>query len=375
MKQLKLIIAVLFLMGSVVSATAEKRPAEITFWQLEKSGYTLPNEGLYKIQCHYDTIGRLDSVRFICLCILSGSPEHSNSQHKNFSPNKYDTIPAILTWHENSVTVNGVTPFRHQEYQYTYVLENGRAVERTGEEYAQRFFYNSTGYLTDVIYRYGREDMSLTSFIRENGNVTRVHGQQNSFKTDIFSDYDRWKGGNSSLNIYYDYGESMNPTGIDFLLLETMPYDNQIMILACLDGKHSCQLPTVRKQYFTNNKVTPPQTYEDTHEYSYEVDADGYPVKITIPESLYSGYSCVVELKYGHSADDNNTGSVTGIDGGASDFTITGRTVSTSDEAIIQAYDLQGRLVASSANGTITLPNAGVYILCSGSKTMKAVIK
>lgn len=373
MKQLRLLIAILCLAASVVSASAIKRPTEITFLNLEKDGRTFPNEGLYGILCHYDTLGRLNSVQFVCHMILSGSPQQR--LYQSAGPNIYDTVPAILSWHENAVTVTGRKPFKGGDYQYTYVLDNGRAVERTGEEYAQKFFYNASGDLTDVIYRYGRNDMSLTSFIRENENTTRVQGQQNDYMPEIFQYRERWKGGNSNLNLYYSYGEKANMTGIDFLLLETMPYDNQIMTLASLDGRHSTKLPVARKQYISRTDLTPPRTYEDVHEYSYELDSDGYPVKITVPQTTYSSYSCVVNIKYGVYPSNNNTGGVNGIENGADNLTVNGRTVSGQEGAVIRAYDLQGRQVASSADGTLTLPDAGVYILRSGATTMKAAVR
>ena len=160
-------------------------------------------------------------------------------------------------------------------------------------------------------------------------------------------------------------------TGIDFLLLETMPYDNQIMTLASLDGKHSTKLPAARKQYFSGTNGT----YEDIHEYSYELDSDGYPVKITVPQTTYSSYSCVVNIKYGVYPSNNNTGGVNEIENGADNLTVNGRTVSGQEGAVIRAYDLQGRQVVSSADGTLTLPDAGVYILRSGSTTMKAAVR
>lgn len=134
------------------------------------------------------------------------------------------------------------------------------------------------------------------------------------------------------------------------------------MILACIDGKHSHNLPAKRG------------SGDKTEEYSYEFDADGYPVKIKVPTLFFKNRFDVVELKY-EEFPDNNTGGVNGIENGADNLTVNGRMVTGQEGSVIRAYDLQGRQVASSADGTLMLPDAGVYILRSGSKTLKAAVR
>lgn len=351
MKHIKFFLAALWLVTTVTCAIAVKRPTEIHFMQVDK-GQEDMTRGVIGIFCHYDTTGRLERLQFVNRNILAGTPPTSDSSTPPWL--KMDTVSATLSWHKDSVTISGFSPILHDPYRYTYVLDNGRASARTGEEYQQRFFYNADGELTDVMYRYGRNDMATTTFARGNGNVTGINGDVNCFWPCLYGfPYDRWDVRDNS-NEQFGYGETTNPAGIDFLLLETMPYDNQVMTLACIDGKHSANLPASRK----------------ADKYTYELDADGYPVKITVP---YRMYSTVVELNYATFPDD--PGSVSGIESDAADFTINGRTVSAAEGEPIRAYDLQGRTVASSATGSLTLPAPGVYILRCDTKAMKAVVR
>lgn len=368
-KKLQSVMALLLLAGAVLTASAVKRPTEIHFRHLY--GENINPNNICSVFCNYDSVGHLVQVRFVCIEIACGTSAQGKMPKGDFDPTRYDTITTNLAWHNNMVTVTGKTPFEHEDFQFSYLLDNDRATQRNGGEYAQRFFYNTAGELSDIIYRYGREDQSLTTFTRENGNAINIQGQRNSYDQRW---YGSWYGGTSNAVMNYSYGTNANPAGIDFLLLETMPFHNMIMTLACIDGKHSTMLPTSRtyRKWLSNDPIWP--LYEDiTQEYTYEFDSDGYPVKISVP--VYDGRTDVVELKYGIHAINVSTDGVTGIEADNASFSINGRTVCAGEGIAIQAYDLQGRLVASSGNGTITLPEAGIYILRSGTKTMKVAVK
>lgn len=358
MKHIKIILMALGFVLSLASASAIKRPTEIQFHHFY-DGHLVKNGELNSIKCHYDAIGRLDTVHFVVIHILSGTPSIQNNP-KGLGGQVPDTVIATLAWQDNSVTIKGQEPWSHQEFQYTYVLDNGRASEQNGDVYNQKYFYNASGELTDVMYRYGREDMTITSYTRSNGNITKITGFYNDFREPLYRPFvNHWSGDSQDVGNIYTPGEYANPAGIDFTLLETMPYNNQIMTLACIDGKHSHNLPAKRG------------SGDKTEEYSYEFDAYGYPVKIKVS---FKNRVDVVELKYEEFPNDN-TGGVNGIENGADNLTVNGRTVTGQEGSVIRAYDLQGRQVASSADGTLTLPDAGVYILRSGSKTLKAAVR
>ncbi len=368
-KKLQSVMALLLLVGAVLTASAVKRPTEIHFRHLNGED-AFPNH-IGSVFCHYDSVGHLDQLRFVCVSVMAGSAAQGELPKGDFDPIRYDTITANLAWHDNMVTVTGQSPYYHENFQFSYLLDNGRATQRNGGEYAQRFFYNTAGELSDIIYRYGREDQSITTFNRENGNVVNIHGQRSSFDPAWFGSI--WHGGNSNAIMNYSYGTNANPAGIDFLLLETMPFNNMIMNLACIDGKHSSLLPSSRTyRKWINGNVTPPIYQDITQEYTYEFDADGYPVKISIP--VYDSRTDVVELKYGNHPINVGTGGVAGIEADNALFTLNGRTVSVEESNEIRAYDMQGRLIVS-GYGTLTLPEAGIYILRSGAKTMKAAVK
>lgn len=53
---------------------------------------------------------------------------------------------------------------------------------------------------------------------------------------------------------------------------------------------------------------------------------------------------------------------------------VIGRMVETADDAVINAYDLMGRLVVK-GHGTILLPAAGTYIVKSGNSTSKIICR
>lgn len=84
--------------------------------------------------------------------------------------------------------------------------------------------------------------------------------------------------------------------------------------------------------------------------------------------------STIVNLRY-VSAPPYDPGSVNSTTADADVINIQGRVATVSTGRYIAAYDLQGRKVASSPNGTVTLPQAGIYILRSGSATMKAAVR
>lgn len=342
-------------------ANAQKRISEIDFnirlgaWVYENFWHM----GISKVSCDYDSEGRLKTAKFVFSTVLYGNALPSSMQKKaNDDHIGRDTSMVALTWYADSVVVEGKKPFENDRFRLKYLLDNGRAIQLTDGKVEQRFFYNSKGEMTDAIYRFGRPNQIITSFTHQNQSIAQVKGPQSDFMPTFYDQ--TW--GASDVVTSYTPGTIPNHTGIDMIMLERMPFFNMLMVLAGIDGKHSEFLPQSRIY----------ASHKDPKYYYYELDSDNLPTKITSAALLAD--STIVNLRY-VSALPYDPGSVNSTTADADVINIQGRVATVSTGRYIAAYDLQGRKVASSPNGTVTLPQAGIYILRSGSATMKAAVR
>ncbi len=342
-------------------ANAQKRISEIDFNIRVGIGFyeNFWHMGISKVSCDYDSEGRLKTAKFVFSTVLYGNALSSSMQKKaNDDHIGRDTSMVALTWYADSVVVEGKKPFENDRFRLKYLLDNGRAIQLTDGKVEQRFFYNSKGEMTDAIYRFGRPNQIITSFTHQNQSIAQVKGPQSDFMPTFYDQ--TW--GASDVVTSYTPGTIPNHTGIDMIMLERMPFFNMLMVLAGIDGKHSEFLPQSRIY----------ASHKDPKYYYYELDSDNLPTKITSAALLAD--STIVNLRY-VSAPPYDPGSVNSTTADADVINIQGRVATVSTGRYIAAYDLQGRKVASSPNGTVTLPQAGIYILRSGSATMKAAVR
>lgn len=101
--------------------------------------------------------------------------------------------------------------------------------------------------------------------------------------------------------------------------------------------------------------------------YNYEFDKDGYVTKLATNDYAYN--TMVVRIAYA------NTGGVGDVLADDVSLSIYGRHVTATEGTAISAYDLQGRMVGSSADGSLELPQAGIYIVRAGAKAVKVAVR
>lgn len=362
MKTIKTILLLAVICVGVCQADAIiKRPTIMKYHDTDAEGTTILGASmLSEIRCFYDANGRLDSLSVVHQLLYMGMDYYNQLQH-------FDTIPVKLSWFQDSVVVNTMTECEHNPFKFTFLLERPdnqslrvkKAVQEDGSS-IQSFFYDSTGFMTKInsIYAYGKPNIENTLFVRaENGCIDTIKGSHSRYPV-----YYQFDG-----NLPLLYSDIPNPAGIDYTLLEFLPntFDNMIIALAEIGGKNNPYLPKTRVD--TGSSVFRGDNY------FYELDEDGYPTKITV--KLLTKHNVEIDISYASFSDALNPGGVSETQQDICDISVEGRQVLSGSGKLIQAYDMQGRLIASSSNGVITLPDAGIYIVRSGASVRKLIVQ
>ena len=105
---------------------------------------------------------------------------------------------------------------------------------------------------------------------------------------------------------------------------------------------------------------------------NFKYNYDGKVIlKLTIPEgSDVKDSSIPAKLEINAMSGINGIGSDAGFS-----YSLIGRTLTVASPAPVKVFDITGRHIATIADGSFTLPAAGVYLLNNGQKTVKLIAK
>ncbi len=354
MKKIYLLILLLPVMTAMcfLSCFAEKKPLTIRVIKATPGNFTNADTIWYTLA--YDSLGRMDSMVYI-------------NQERSFGGSGYsDKSYYRLHWQPEKLEVSKTnTHFCGDTMLFTYGLDTrGRAVyvqDKYQGEYSDtvRFEYDNAGRLKKRTPKYSPYfgDCSTVFGYNSISNPTWVNGWQANYLPEEYGDFKTTISSSNHTNI-----------GALYLPLSELirEEDNPVMCLASLAGKAPTHLPLtvkrVREKYG--------QTYTYEREYFYTFNDDGYPIHIEelITSNAYQADKyCYLDITW------TETKGVGAIAADEVEIEVSGREARA--EGALSAYDMQGRLVASSRSGMLTLPSAGIYLLRCGNRSRKVAVQ
>lgn len=291
----------------------------------------------------YDTSGRVDSIVYIKKEGVYGGRPDTSVYKFNWQPEKLEV---------NKTDRNGTTKF-------IYGLDSqGKAVTLYSNiEYSDtvRFEYDNEGHLVkQTMYNGDLGESSTFFFYNSAGNLTWADGKQANIFPEEYNNYETT----------IRYSNKVNMGSIQLPLAELILENyNPAMCLASIAGRASAYLPLTVKRV----RTVLSQEYE--RKYTYTFDEEYYPVHIDelLTSNTYQrNEHCYIDITW------TETKGVGAIAADGMEIEITGREVKAC--GAVRAYDMQGRLVASSESGMLTLPSAGIYLLRCGSRSRKVAV-
>lgn len=350
MKKIYLLILLLPVMTGMcfLPCFAEKKPLSIRVILGAPGNFT--NADTIRYTLAYDTSGHVDSMVYI-------HPDRTLGR----SSISMDTIFYKFHWQPEKLEVSEVK--QNSTTKFIYGLDaQGKAVSLYSDsEYSDtvRYEYDNAGRLVKQTMYYQQSGERSTIFAYNSiGNMTWAYGMQANYLPEEYDNYET--------TIRY-YTNKANLGSLHLPLAELIRVDlNPAMCLASLAGKAPTHLPLTVKRVLEKYG----QTYTYEREYFYTLNDDGYPTHIEelITSNAYQADKyCYLDITW------TETKGVGTIAADEVAIEVSGREVRA--EGVLSAYDMQGRLVASSRSGMLTLPSAGIYLLRCGNQSRKVAVQ
>lgn len=351
MKTSRILIALMLAIAGITTGLAEKQIQTFTVTNKYVNHPTFPNFEVKRLECSYGQDGKLEKILSREELRMNGSPAADG----NTPPRKYDTVLYLLHWKPGVLEVNkkaicNYYPDQEQtDTTWVFTLNDKGNVEmmvRGGK--ATRFTYNDEGELTECQTSFGTPEAYRFNLFYSQGNLMTM---TNVADQTTFS---------------YSYTDIPNRAGINLQLQDLLSFQhrNPVLLLAGITGT-----PPARLFTSASRKIGTDGNEVKIWDLQYEFDNDGYVTKI-------SGYNGIfkepvsVEISY---TDTDGVHGVQNDKGGI--VNVNGRTLTSSDGNPLYVYNLQGNPVAYSATGTVELTHSGIYLVRSGAKTCKIVVR
>ena len=332
----------------VLPALADKKPLSIRIIEAEINDFENADTTLYRLT--YDSQGRVDSIVITEQAMLTVMRKSNDD---------LDSAVCKFDWQPGKVIVR-MSALDEEPEVYTYTLDDkGRATAVTtsyeGITSTLKYAYNDAGFLCrQYADGSGNEEFNIT--YDDAGDMTKVTGYQSN-----------WPYSSSNFNTTVQPSAYLNTGSLFIPLSELVDIDmNPVMCLAGLGGKATTHLPVSMKRVSTGGGF---QGTLFEREYFYTFDADNYPTHIEERMAIGEEDDMMWYLDITWS---ENKG-VAGIPADSDTITVEGRQVTA--DGTLTAYDMQGRVVASSPTGTLTLPSAGIYLLRTATATRKVAVR
>ena len=113
-KKLQSVMALFLLAGTVLTASAVKRPTEIHFRHLNGKD-AFPNK-IGSVFCHYDSVGHLDQLRYVCVFVMAGNAAQGELPKGDFDrirPKKADLIQFSSRLFSDGYLITPIGPISH----------------------------------------------------------------------------------------------------------------------------------------------------------------------------------------------------------------------------------------------------------------------
>lgn len=354
MKRTKLLLLLVAITATAVDIQAQKRIESIAVG-FEKNEAFVEMVGM---ECSYNDAGKLQSVLERKNRSWTGAPAKYANGTESMDTSVYNLqwLPTMLYVQVKSSTL----PSEENKTMSITLNASGNADVMVYDGDVTRFTYDSSDRMKDwkSVFKDGKEKNSEFSYF--NDEITKMEIAE------------------EQVTVKYSYSDTPSKIGLQLpfqhLLSNRIVYDealavspdvNPILLLAEITGKPCPYLISSTK--WTYPTQSGDRFVTQNGSYSYEFDKDGYVTKMTTGDFVYS--PMVVKISYA------STGGVGDVLTDDAVLVIDGRHVSAAEGTTMAAYDLQGRMAGSSANGSLELPDAGVYIVRIGAKAVKVAVR